>query len=58
MSALGFQPLFEYPNRCDGTSMSRWASSEFPICRQRNHYSLAININLNTYMENIKNRTL
>ena len=37
--ALGFRPLLEYRNRCDGISRCRWASSEFPKCRQRNHYS-------------------
>ena len=39
MRALGFRPLFQYPNRCDGISRHKWADSEFPKCRQRNHYS-------------------
>ena len=39
MPALGFRTLFDYPNRCDGISSCRWASSEFPKCPQTNHCS-------------------
>ena len=53
MPALGFWSLFKYPNRCDEISRCRWATSEFPKCQQR-ITTLAININLNSYIENIK----
>ena len=37
--ALGIGPLFKYLKRYDGISRCTWASSDFPKCRQRNHYS-------------------
>ena len=57
MPALWFRPLFEDPNRCDGIS-----SSGGPVVSSLNvdkeMATPAMNINLNSYMENIKNRTL
>ena len=31
MPALEFRSLFEYPNRCDGMSRCRWASTELSV---------------------------
>ena len=56
MPALGFWPLFEYANRCDVVSRCKWASSEFSNV-DKIIITLAMNINLISYMENNKNTT-
>ena len=53
MLSLGFWPLFEYPNRCDRISSCWWANSEISNV-DKGVTTLAMNINLNSYMENIK----
>ena len=56
MPSLELGPLFNYPKKCDGISTG------LPLVNVLNVNKgitvLAININLNYYIENIKNRTL
>ena len=56
MPTLGFGPLFNYPKRCDGIFTGS-PVVDFPNVK-KGITVLVININLNSYTENIKNRKL
>ena len=55
MPPLGFRPLFEDRNRCDGISRCGGAVVNSPNVGKG--ITTFANINLNSYAENIKNKT-